>query len=535
MYLDDAVAEYRRLGKLALKDTSYNRRIVYNSGTVKAANSTLQQLMALEALFKKQCTKLSLFNCPSPSSLSRDDAFLFRKSLAGKTLSRSDTTIYYPTSPLGFIAKISLCRLDSLKMFVYDDHNKVVDSIPLRPGKYTSLLKSKDDVFLLYRGWLELQSQQIKDAISQTTALLGRRDTGLYIQTYRSDNRKELLSAVAQFKAQQQDIERKVLALTLPDEEMVYHMLQSNYSSGGMQIAYLAAGMGFAYTASHSRGEKEYELSNHLGNVLATVSDRKLRVDDGDGTVAYYNADIVNSTDYYPFGSLIPGRSYNLNNGYRYGFNGKENDNEVKGYGEQVDFGARIYDPRIGRWLSVDPLSAKYAMASPYAFALNNPVMFIDPDGKDVKPSKAFLESPFGTIYQNLYKNSSAYLKIIEKFNKSKTIHLRLEYTSEGVPPYFDAITNTSRTAHRNTPTGPFVSIATKGSVETFDPNKLSVSISNGDATYVYEKTEIGLAEALVHEGLHSYISVNSYNIADLSKGHLLTIKSIQTLINIVV
>ncbi|PUZ28977.1 hypothetical protein DCC81_05765 [Chitinophaga parva] len=111
VYLDDAVAEYRRLGKLALKDTSYNRRIVYNSSTVKAANSTLQQLMALEGLFKKQCIKLCLFNCPSPSSLSRDDAFLFRKSLAGKTMSRPDTTIYYATSPLGFIAKISLCRL----------------------------------------------------------------------------------------------------------------------------------------------------------------------------------------------------------------------------------------------------------------------------------------------------------------------------------------------------------------------------------------------------------------------------------------
>ena len=41
---------------------------------------------------------------------------------------------------------------------------------------------------------------------------------------------------------------------------------------------------------------------------------------------------------------------------YRFGFNGKENDNEVKGAGNSVDFGARIYDSRLGRWMSVDSL-----------------------------------------------------------------------------------------------------------------------------------------------------------------------------------
>lgn len=72
-------------------------------------------------------------------------------------------------------------------------------------------------------------------------------------------------------------------------------MLQSNYSSGGMQITYLGSGMGFAYTANNNRGEKKYELSNHLGNVLATVSDRKFGIDDGNGTVAYYHVDVINS------------------------------------------------------------------------------------------------------------------------------------------------------------------------------------------------------------------------------------------------
>ena len=69
------------------------------------------------------------------------------------------------------------------------------------------------------------------------------------------------------------------------------------------------------------------------------------------------------------------------NNGYRYGFNGKENDNEVKGEGNSVDFGARIYDSRVGKWLSVDYIAKQDV--SPYQYASNNPIIFIDPDGND--------------------------------------------------------------------------------------------------------------------------------------------------------
>jgi RHS repeat-associated protein len=69
---------------------------------------------------------------------------------------------------------------------------------------------------------------------------------------------------------------------------------------------------------------------------------------------------------------------------YRYGFNGKENDNTIKGTGNSVDFGARMYDSRLGRWFAIDPLARKYPMLSPYAFVANNPLIYIDPDGKDI-------------------------------------------------------------------------------------------------------------------------------------------------------
>lgn len=258
-YFDDATVEFRRLGKLALNDTSYTRWMIYNAAPVKSAHSTLQQLMAIEGLFKRQCLKLCLFNRPSPSA-PKDDGFLLRKSLAGKSVNKPDTTIYYATSPLGFIARISLRSQDSLKAFVYDGQDHVVDSMPLRPGKYAYLLKSRDDVFLLYRGWLELQSQQINEAMRQTIALLDRQDTGLYIQAYRVENRKQLLLALTQFKNQQQDIEHKIFSLRLPDEEMVDQMLRSNYPSDATEISYLSGGMGFAYVMGYKRGKRHMNL-----------------------------------------------------------------------------------------------------------------------------------------------------------------------------------------------------------------------------------------------------------------------------------
>ncbi|HET6244517.1 MAG TPA: RHS repeat-associated core domain-containing protein [Bacteroidia bacterium] len=69
---------------------------------------------------------------------------------------------------------------------------------------------------------------------------------------------------------------------------------------------------------------------------------------------------------------------------YRYAFNGKEKDDEVKGSGNQYDYGFRIYDPRIGRFLSVDPLTKSFPWWSPYQFAGNTPIQAIDLDGLEI-------------------------------------------------------------------------------------------------------------------------------------------------------
>jgi len=80
---------------------------------------------------------------------------------------------------------------------------------------------------------------------------------------------------------------------------------------------------------------------------------------------------------------VMPGRKYPNTSNYRYGFNGKENDNEVKGEGNQQDYGFRIFDPRIGKFLSIDPLTKEYPWYSPYQFAGNKPVWAIDLDGAE--------------------------------------------------------------------------------------------------------------------------------------------------------
>ena len=72
---------------------------------------------------------------------------------------------------------------------------------------------------------------------------------------------------------------------------------------------------------------------------------------------------------------------------YRFGFNGKESDSEVKGEGNQQDYGFRIYDPRIAKFLSVDPLTKEYPWYTPYQFAGNKPIKFTDLDGLEECPA----------------------------------------------------------------------------------------------------------------------------------------------------
>jgi len=123
-------------------------------------------------------------------------------------------------------------------------------------------------------------------------------------------------------------------------------------------------------------GKRNYELTNHLGNVMAVINDRK--ADTTIGVNKGYNAVVISATDYFPFGMAIDSRNFSLKT-YRYGFNDKENDVETS----EQDYGMRMYDSKSPHFLSVDPLTKKYPQYSPYIFAGDNPIMAVDLDGAE--------------------------------------------------------------------------------------------------------------------------------------------------------
>jgi RHS repeat-associated protein len=112
-------------------------------------------------------------------------------------------------------------------------------------------------------------------------------------------------------------------------------------------------------------------------------SDRKIPEPDGQGQIAYYAADVVSYSDYYPFGMLMPGRKGSTGE-YRYGFQGQEKDDEVKGEGNSVNYKYRMHDPRIGRFFARDPIAHEYAHNSPYAFSENRVIDGIELEGLEV-------------------------------------------------------------------------------------------------------------------------------------------------------
>ena len=135
------------------------------------------------------------------------------------------------------------------------------------------------------------------------------------------------------------------------------------YTSSSSGLTLETAQFAGGVIRSGNSQEINYFLTDHLGSVRAIV--------DPSGNVKERN-------DYYAFGAKHIRSNYPQNSN-RYDYNGKEE--QTTGDLRFLDYGARMYDNTIGRWFNVDPLAEKYHPLSPYNYALNNPVFFIDPDG----------------------------------------------------------------------------------------------------------------------------------------------------------
>ncbi|MGQ8869339.1 RHS repeat-associated core domain-containing protein [Myroides sp. TSA_177.3] len=101
--------------------------------------------------------------------------------------------------------------------------------------------------------------------------------------------------------------------------------------------------------------------------------------------------EIIEETNYYPFGLAHQGyneKNNTIGDKYKYQYNGKELQDEL---GLNLyDYGARNYDAALGRWMNVDPHAERYTSWSLYSFVFNNPLVFIDPDGRDPIYTKNF-------------------------------------------------------------------------------------------------------------------------------------------------
>ena len=137
------------------------------------------------------------------------------------------------------------------------------------------------------------------------------------------------------------------------------------------------------------------------------------------------NGKFVN-TDYYPFGMLVPNRNYSSPS-YRYGFQGQEKDDEIKGNGNSINYKFRMYDPRVGRFLSLDPLAPEYPHNSPFAFSENRVTDGIELEGAEyLWKDEALVEMRNGNLFLKKENFTGAFNK---RFN-----HQTIYYTdSQGI------------------------------------------------------------------------------------------------------
>ncbi len=133
------------------------------------------------------------------------------------------------------------------------------------------------------------------------------------------------------------------------------------------------------YTGQRLLDNKEYELTDHLGNVRVIMSDVKIPTDLSLSRLAdTYNADVLNVNNYYPYGKPITEQSWTKP---RYlpslfGYNGMMKDNHISGEGNAYYTLFREYDPNLGRWWKRDPIFQPWQ--SPYSAFDANPAMFTD-------------------------------------------------------------------------------------------------------------------------------------------------------------
>ena len=161
--------------------------------------------------------------------------------------------------------------------------------------------------------------------------------------------------------------------LLYADSTDYYHGGKLTVKNGKIDKYYFDGGYAQAKAIPESNNDEFaffYYNSDHLGNIREVINEQ---------------GDVVQITNYYPFGTPYSAEDFATHNPDQqtHKYNGKEFDT-MHGL-NTYDYGARQYSALLGRWDRIDPLCEKYYSVSPYAYCANNPVKYVDPDGRKIR------------------------------------------------------------------------------------------------------------------------------------------------------
>jgi RHS repeat-associated protein len=260
--------------------------------------------------------------------------------------------------------------------------------------------------------------------------------------------------------------------------------IQYQYSTTTPVIDFISTEQGRA-RKSGSVYKYEYDLKDHLGNTRITTTWNA-----SDATqMTPYN---VQRNDYYAFGYTIPSTQYSIFPKNQYLYNHKELQDETGLY----DYGARFYDPVIGRWGVVDPHAEKYATLSPYNYVADNPLMFVDVDGRDIIPSKQFLASVYGKVFSDLRKNNGKFNDALKKYENNSKFNLRIGSSTKKV------LAANAWAISQHSSSTPYPNPGSLDEQAYFFNNKIVPGYPK------LEMTKLGIVALIVHEAVHQKMAL---------------------------